>query len=180
MTESGAPERRLTIPDVVEEVEKSRFVSAGDFNPLPCAHFSCFALSYYFHIDGERYLSMKEFLGIDDFLRVISNRTLPGLDHQGYSVIRDRIYDFWSAADSSAGNEQVLRRIQAILREMNATAFSPRKAFALGTTAMKSIFIHQFMDMETLDFGRLIKCCNHYARADRRLMPMCSANVFYQ
>lgn len=175
-----APCRRATIPDVVHEIEKSSYVTPEDFNPLPCAHFSCFALSYYFHIEGTRYLSMKEFLGLEDYLSVISNRTLPGLDYQGYSKIREKIYDVWSAADSSANDMQVLRRIRDILREMSTTSFSPRRAFSLGTASMKSIFIHQFMDAETLDFGRLIKCCNHYARGDGRLMPMCSANVFYQ
>lgn len=174
------PKLRVTIPDVVYEIEKSRYVSLGDFNPLPCAHFSCFALSYYFHIEGHRYLSMKEFLGLEDYLSVISNRTLPGLDYQGYTKIREKIYDIWSAADSSASDKQVLRRMQEILREMNSTAFSPRRAFSLGTTSMKSIFIHQFMDAETLDFGRLIKCCNHYAQQGGRLLPMCSANIFYQ
>jgi len=176
----SAPSRRLTIPDVVHEIEKSRTVSPGDFNPLPCSHFSCFALSYYFHIEGGTYLSLKEFLGLEEYLSVISNRTLPGLDHQGYLAIQQKIYDFWSASDSNASNEQVIRRIQTILREMNAMSFSPKRAFSLGTAAMKSIFIHQFMDAETLDFARLIKCCNHYARADGRLMPMCSANIFYQ
>ncbi|HWR72997.1 MAG TPA: radical SAM protein, partial [Nitrospirota bacterium] len=30
---------KLTIPDVVHELEESSYVSRGDFNPLPCSHF---------------------------------------------------------------------------------------------------------------------------------------------
>ena len=168
----------MTIPDVVKEIEKSRYVSPGDFNPLPCSHFSCFALVYYLIVEEGNYLSLKDFLGKEDYLNVIANRTLPGLDSSGYSMIKEKIYEFWSAADSSLSNEQVLQRIRRVLQEMNSPDFTPKKAFSLGTDSMKAIFIHQFMDVHTLDFGRLIKCCNHYPQIDGRLVPMCALNVF--
>jgi uncharacterized radical SAM superfamily Fe-S cluster-containing enzyme len=171
-------ELRVTIPDVVKEIEKSRYVSPGDFNPLPCSHFSCFALAYYLIVEEGNYLSLKDFLGKDDYLNVVANRTLPGLDSSGYSMIKEKIYEFWSAADSSSSNEQVLKRIRRVLQEMNSPDFTPKKAFSLGTDSMKAIFIHQFMDVHTLDFGRLIKCCNHYPQVDGRLIPMCALNVF--
>ncbi len=171
---------RLTIPDVVRGIEGSRFVRPGDFNPLPCCHPSCFALSYYLKIDDEEYLSLKEFLGRENYLRVIANRALPGLESDGFSVIKERIYDFWSAGDSGGDNERILRRIRGILRELSATPFSPRRAFELGSASMKGIFIHQFMDRDTLDLGRLMKCCNCYPQADGRLVPMCAQNVFFQ
>ncbi|OQW94485.1 MAG: hypothetical protein BWK79_05740 [Beggiatoa sp. IS2] len=173
-----AAELRLTIPDVVKEIEKSRYVTPGDFNPLPCSHFSCFALAYYFNVSEGNYLSLKDFLGKSDYLEVICNRTLPGLDHCGYALIKEKIYEFWSAADTSNANEQILRRIRQILKEISTTSFTPKKALALGIHSMKAIFIHQFMDVHTLDFGRLIKCCNHYPQADGRLLPMCALNVF--
>jgi uncharacterized radical SAM superfamily Fe-S cluster-containing enzyme len=173
-------DRRITIPDIVEEIEKSRFTSPGDFNPLPCAHFSCFALAYYFYIEGEEYLTLKDFLGITDYLDVISNRTLPGLDYEGFSLLKDKVYDFWSAADASNANERILFRLREILKIMNETAFSEKRAFKIGTESMKSIFIHHMMDIDTLDFGRLVKCCNHYPQADGRLVPMCAYNVFEQ
>lgn len=175
-----ATELRLTIPDIVKEIEQSPYVSEGDFNPLPCSHFTCFALAYYFVIAEGNYLSLKEFLGKEHYLEVICNRALPGLDHCGYSLIKEKIYDFWSAADSSASNEQILKRIKQVIKEMNSVEFTPQQAFALGASAMKAIFIHQFMDVHTLDFGRLIKCCNHYPQIDGRLLPICAANVFEQ
>lgn len=171
---------RLTIPDVVKEIENSRYVTPGDFNPLPCSHFSCFALAYYFIIGTGQYLSLKEFLGRDNYLEVICNRTLPGLDNCGYSLIKEKIYEFWSAADTCATNEQILKRIKQTLKTMSSTQFTPQQAFALGVESMKAIFIHQFMDVETLDFGRLIKCCNHYPQADGRLIPICAWNIFHQ
>ncbi len=169
---------RVTIPDVVKEIEKSQYVSKGDFNPLPCSHFSCFALAYYLFVAEGNFLSLKKFLGKEQYLDVIANRTLPGLDSSGYGMMKEKIYEFWSAADSSSSNEQVLKRIRHVLQEMNSPDFTPKKAFALGTESMKAIFIHQLMDVFTLDFGRLMKCCNHYPQIDGRLIPMCAMNTF--
>ncbi len=171
---------RVTIPDVVKEIEKNSNVNPGDFNPLPCSHFSCFALSYYFNLENGSFLNLKEFLGKENFLNIISNRTLPGLDVEGLSIIKDRIYEFWSASDSSNNSEAVLQRIRRIFDLINECGCDTKKVFDFGSESMKAIFIHQFMDKDTLDFGRLIKCCNHYPQADGRLIPMCAQNVFFQ
>lgn len=171
---------RLTTPDVVREIEKSSFVKKGDFNPLPCSHYSCFALAYYLKINDERYLSLKEFLGEDSYLNVIANRTLPGLDRSGYETIKGRIYEMWSAADTCSSDEHILQRLRGILKEINSQRFSPKGAFSLGAESMKAVFIHQFMDLHTFDFGRIVKCCNHYVLGDGRFIPMCAQNVFFQ
>ena len=171
---------RITIPDIVKNAEKSKFVNKGDFNPLPCSHPSCFALSYYFKVEEGNFLGLKEFLGIDEYLNVISNRTLPGLDGVGFNSIQSKIYDLWSASDTCNCNDAILKRIRSVIDRLNKCNDSPKKAFELGVESMKAIFIHQFMDKYTLDFGRLMKCCNHYPQVDGRLMPMCAQNVFYQ
>lgn len=171
---------RVTIPDVVHEIERSPHVRAGDFNPLPCSHFSCFALAYYFIVGDGRFLSLKEFLGAENYLQVIANKTLPGLDDASFATIRDRLYDVWSLADAGSLGEQALARIQRVLREAAGGKLTPQTAFALGVESMKAIFIHDFMDASTFDFGRLIKCCNPYPQIDGRLVPICAQNVFFQ
>ena len=168
---------RMTVDDVVEKLHASRHISEGDFNPLPCAHPACFALSYYFQVDDGTFYSLKEFLGKEAFLDVVANRTLPGLDREGHTAIRERIYEFWSAADSVADNKQVLKRIKAILRELEGKNFSAKAAFDVGSTVLRSVFIHGFMDAKTFDLGRIMKCCNHYLQPDGRLVPMCAHNV---
>ena len=171
---------KLTIPDVVHAVENSRFVKPGDFNPLPCSHYSCFALSYYFVLGGGRFLSLKEFLGAPAYLDIIANKTLPGLDDAGFDILRNRLYDVWSLSDAGALGEQVLKRVQEVLRAAADGRLDPKKLVSLGADAMKAIFVHDFMDAATLDFGRLIKCCNPYPQTDGRLIPMCAQNVFFQ
>lgn len=171
---------RLTTADVVREIEKSAFVAPGDFNPLPCSHYSCFSLSYYFRLEPGRYASLKQLLGQDRYLNIIANRTLPGLDSDGLGLMKERLYEMWSAADSSDDNEKVLRRIKELLARMNDPGFNSRKAMSLGFESMKSVFIHYLMDRDTMDLGRLIRCCNMYAQRDGRLIPMCAQNVFIQ
>lgn len=171
---------RITIPDVVHAIERSPKVHKGDFNPLPCSHFSCFALAYYFILGDGRFLSLKEFLGHDRYLDLIANKTLPGLDDNGFEAIRNRLYDVWSLADAGSLGEQALTRIQQALREASACDMTPQKIFSLGAESMKGIFIHDLMDAATLDFGRLVKCCNPYPQTDGRLIPMCAQNIFFQ
>ena len=170
----------LTIADVVREAGRSSFVHPGDFNPLPCSHYSCFALSYYFAVEPGTYTSLKELLGEERYLEAIANRTLPGLDREGLGLFKERLYEMWSAADSAGTNEKILKRVKSLLSLMNDTGFDSRKAMNLGFESMKSIFIHHFMDLETMDLGRLIRCCNVYPQKDGRLIPMCAQNVFFQ
>lgn len=169
--------QRMTVDDVVTQLTRSRHVREGDFNPLPCAHPTCFALSYYFQIDPENFYSLKEFLGKETFLEVVANRSLPGLDREGHNAIRDKIYAFWSAADSVADNQQVLSRIRTIVRDLERNKFSPQAAFDIGSTVLRSVFVHGFMDARTFDLGRIMKCCNHYLQPDGRLVPLCAHNV---
>jgi 7,8-dihydro-6-hydroxymethylpterin dimethyltransferase len=170
----------LTIADVVREAGKSSFVRPGDFNPLPCSHYSCFALSYYFAVEPGSYTSLKQLLGEERYLETIANRTLPGLDRDGLGLFKERLYEMWSAADSAGNNEKILKRIKSLLSLMNDAGFDSRKAMDLGFESMKSVFIHHFMDLDTMDLGRLIRCCNVYPQKDGRLIPMCAQNVFFQ
>jgi 7,8-dihydro-6-hydroxymethylpterin dimethyltransferase len=170
---------RITIADIVREIEKSTFVKKGDFNPLPCSHYSCFALAYFLKVENNQYFSLKEFLGKENYLDVIANKTLPGLDKDGYSLMKQRLYEFWSASDSSDLNDKVIERIRKIILEMNACGFTQKKALNMGKENMKAIFIHHFMDVYNFDFSRLVKCCNPYPRIDNRLVPICAQNIIF-
>ena len=171
---------RVTISDVVKEIEKCKFVKQGDFNPLPCSHFSCFALAYFLSVDSDNYFSLKEFLGVDNYLVLIANKTLPGLDSSGYSMMKQRLYEFWSAADANDLNEKVMLRIKSILKEMASDGFDQKQALNLGKNNMKGIFIHHFMDVYNFDFSRLVKCCNPYPQVGNRLVPICAQNIILQ
>ena len=128
----------------------------------------------------DSFISLKDFLGKEQYLNVIANRTLPGLEKEGYSIIKEKIYEFWSAEDPSNATTNILKRARKIIEELNRLDFTSKKAFDLGVSSIKAIFIHQFMDAFTMDIGRLMRCCNHYPQVDGRLIPMCAQNVFFQ
>jgi len=169
---------RLTIPDVVRELGRSKYIKKEDFNPLPCSHYSCFALSYYLNAGEGQFYSLKDFLGVGDYLDTIANKTLPGLDAEGMRTMKDRVYQLWSAADSSNLNDNVLKRIKNVICELDSCGFNRKNALNIGMKNMKAIFIHHFMDIYNFDFGRLVKCCNPYPKKDGKLVPMCSQNIF--
>jgi hypothetical protein len=170
---------RATIPDIITNIANSSFAKKDDFVPLPCSHPSCFALSYYFMADNSHFIALKDMMGIENFLDIISNRTLPGLDSEGFDALRNRVYELWSAADQFPHTDLILKKMRSLVQEMNKSGFTPRHAFDIGSSAIKAIFIHQFMDRDTIDIGRLMKCCNHYPQADGRLIPICAQNVFF-
>lgn len=170
---------RLTIPDVVREIEKSSYVKPGDFNPLPCSHYSCFALSYYLAAGDGTFFSLKEFLGFENYLQSIANKTLPGLDLEGMQRMKERMYEIWSAADSSAVSETILKRIRSVMCDLESCGYTRKNALNAGMKNMKAVFIHHFMDVHNFDFGRIVKCCNPYAKKDGKLVPICVQNVFH-
>lgn len=179
-TSMDTTSHRLTIPCLVHQLEKSQYIQKGDFNALPCSHFSCFALSYYLQLEDGQYTSLKSFLGEEDFINICCNRILPGLDGEGFDIIQERLYNLWSAADSCQLNEKVLARIKNILCTMSQQPLSTRQKILIGAQHLKAIFIHHFMDVDTMDWERLTKCCNPYPQVGERLIPMCAENIFFQ
>ncbi len=168
----------LTIPDVVKEIEKSDQCQEGDFNPLPCSHYSCFALSYYLDMEDGNYRSLKSIMGKERYLDIIANKTLPGADAEGFDKLKEMVYDMWSAADSSDDTQAVLKRVKRLLLEMQSTTKVGEQSLDIGYNSMKGIFIHHFMDKHNMDIGRLMKCCNPYVKPDGNLVPMCRENVW--
>lgn len=171
--------RRLTIPDVVAGLSYNPRLRKEDFHPLPCSHPSCFAMSYFVETDDGIWKTLETFLGREGFLNLVTNRTLPGLDSEGFEALRLRMYELWSAADSADRSERFLARLRDLLRRLPQVAGDPKALMALGRSSMKAIFIHDFMDVHSMDVARLQKCCNPYARTDGTLVPMCAQNVFF-
>ena len=70
--------------------------------------------------------------------------------------------------------------MRTLLTTATAGGYSPRKAMETGERAVKSIFIHQFMDPDTFDLARVRKCCQVYPQPDGRLMPACVYNNLHR
>jgi len=189
-------EERITIPDVISLIanQSDGLLETSDFTPLPCCHPTCFALTYLLKLDESSPLSKKRVRGdygsftpiprlidIEGYLDIIKNRAIMGLEKESFESIKDSVYRLWSSAGLVPDSEKVLKTIREVLKEISSLGtFSPKEALKLGEKRVKSIFIHAFMDEDTFDITRAMKCCDQYPLSDGRLMPCCVYNLLYR
>lgn len=189
-----------TTPDVIAALEGAGkgAVAAEDFSPLPCSHPACFSLSFYLKSEEGRFLPIKRLLSSERYLGLIQNRAIFGTDADSFQQVTDAVYDIWAGFPPIEGSgvtpasggcepgapcgcnpfmsEEALKAIRKLLTTATTGGYSPRKAIETGERAVKSIFIHQFMDPDTFDLARVRKCCQVYPQPDGRLMPACVFN----
>jgi uncharacterized radical SAM superfamily Fe-S cluster-containing enzyme len=170
---------RLTIPDVAALLADASggVLRKVDFTPLPCSHPTCFALTYL--LKTERGLvSLPSIIAMEDYLDVIKNQALLRTDRDTLLRIRDVLYQLWSSKGLFPERDAVLGAVRRVLLDLDELGrdASSREVIDLGARAVKSIFIHHFMDRATFDVSRAAKCCNHYPGSDGRLVPACVRN----
>ncbi len=174
------PSKAVTIPDVISAINGagSGAVRPEDFSPLPCSHPACFSLAFYLKIADKRYMSIKQMVDAQRYMDLIQNRAIFGTDAQSFELATDAVYDLWSGPAALSPDSQ--KALSAVRRLIAATAgnggYSPRKAMTVAERALKSIFIHQFMDPDSFDLSRARKCCQVYPQPDGRLIPACVYN----
>ncbi len=172
--------RVMTIPDVAKEIARGSkgIIGRDDLVNLPCSHAQCFALTYLLGLENGRFITLNKLVKVEEYLDIIKNRTMAGLDEESYQAIKDCIYQLWSAGGVQPQADKILKTIKLILKEIETKAMpgDPRKALAVGQKHIKSIFIHHFMDAYNFDFARVRKCCNQYPVGDDKLIPCCSYN----
>ena len=170
---------RLTIPDVAGLLAEASggVLARKDFTPLPCSHPTCFALTYLLKTDSGL-VSLPSMIEAEDYLDIIKNQALLSTDRDTLMRIRDVLYGIWSSDGLIPERDAVLKAIRGVMLDLDSLgrSGSHRDVLDLGARAVKSIFIHQFMDRATFDLSRAVKCCNHYPQADGRLIPACVRN----
>jgi uncharacterized radical SAM superfamily Fe-S cluster-containing enzyme len=170
----------ITIPDITKEIVDGSqgLLKETDIINLPCSHPTCFALTYLLKLDNGAYLPIPRIVNIDDYLDIIKNKTMPGLESESYEKIRESIYNLWSSSGIHPENKNILKTIRKIICELekHGDDSNPGHLFKIGEKNIKSIFIHHFMDAYNFDFSRIMKCCNQYPIGEKRLIPGCLYN----
>jgi len=176
---AGGEPSRLTIPDVAQALADASggVLRREDFTPLPCSHPTCFALTYLLKT-ASGVVSLPSIVELDDYLDIIKNQALLSTDMETLGRIRDVLYSIWCSKGLIPQRDAVLASIRQVLLDLDALGgrASHHEVLDLGARAVKSIFIHQFMDRATFDLSRAVKCCNHYPLANGRLIPACVRN----
>jgi uncharacterized radical SAM superfamily Fe-S cluster-containing enzyme len=175
----GRPEQAVTIPDVIQALDGagSATVSSAHFVPLPCSHPACFSLAHYLKVAHNEFRPVKNMADAELYMNLIQNRTMFGTDSESFQLVTDAVYDLWSSpAGSSPDSQKTLDTLRRLIASTSSGGYSPRKAVSVGERAVKSIFIHQFMDPDTFDLSRARKCCQVYPQLDGRMIPVCVHN----
>jgi uncharacterized radical SAM superfamily Fe-S cluster-containing enzyme len=170
----------VTIPEVIRLIadQSSGRLKGSDFNPLPCSHPSCFALTYILKCVDGSFVPLPRIIQPEDYLDIIKNQALLSTSTDNLSRIKDAVYGLWTSSGVVPSSEPILKTIRSILDEINALGRDRlhKDLLQVGERNVKSIFIHHFMDRYTFDMGRIVKCCQHYTQPDGRLVPACVHN----
>ena len=124
---------------------------------------------FYLKTDSGRFVPIKSLIAADRYLEMIQNRALLGTDAQGYAAIKDAVYDLWSGPAALVPDSQrAMAAVKNLLASIDASGLNSwAKSTAMADRAIKSIFIHHFMDRHTFDLARARKCCQVVPPAGR-------------
>ena len=199
ITKADVHKLRITIPDVIERLNKQTngAVVKEDFYPIPTvsaitqfveaatgkptydlsAHFACGAATYLFLDNDGKIVPLPRFVdveGVMEFLREqageIRNARFKKLKLLG---MLPKISRFIDKEKQPSGLN---------LASILSNVLKKKDYGALGVLHHKSMFVGMmhFMDLWNYDVERVKRCCIHYAQPDGRTVPFCAFNVIPQ
>ena len=166
----GDPLHRMTIPDIVNDIEAQtggKFV-ASDFVPVPCCFPTCNSLTYAFVEDG-RVTPLPRILNVNDYLDYITNRIVPDFSHE----IRTALEGLWSSS-SVAGSDKSLQQLAITCQ---ACELPDKLAINNIAKSMIMIMLQDFMDPWTFNQKNLMKCCKEFLLPGGKQIPFCAYNT---
>jgi hypothetical protein len=167
------PLRRLTIPDILRELERQTagLFAVTDFVPVPCCFPTCNSVTYAL-IDGETVLPLPRVLDVEDYLDYITNRVTPDLSDD----IKAALEGLWSSS-AVAGSDTAARQF-ALSCAACGLPDGP-DGLDLGAFARNifMIMLQDFMDPWTFNQKNLMKCCKEFLLPDGKQIPFCAYNT---
>ncbi|MFI5274491.1 MAG: radical SAM protein [Ktedonobacterales bacterium] len=164
------PMQRLTIPDILNEIEQQTagMFAVPDFVPVPCCFPSCNSVTYAM-LDGDETIPLTRLLNVDDYLDYITNRVTPDLS----ADIKRALEQLWSSA-AVAGSDKVAQQFA-----LSCAACGLPGDLDLGQFADRifMIMLQDFMDPWTFNQKNLMKCCKEFLLPDGKQIPFCAYNT---
>jgi uncharacterized radical SAM superfamily Fe-S cluster-containing enzyme len=164
------PMQRITIPDILKEIEKQTggLFLQKDFVPVPCCFPTCNSVTYAF-LDGETVLPLPRVLNVDDYLDYITNRVTPDLGDD----IKRALEGLWSSS-AVVGSDKFAQQFAISCAACGiAEGQLDLKQFA---SHIFMIMLQDFMDPWTLNQKNLMKCCKEFLLPDGKQIPFCAYN----
>jgi 7,8-dihydro-6-hydroxymethylpterin dimethyltransferase len=170
------PLQRLTIPDLLAEIERQTddMLRVADFVPVPCCFPTCNSVTYAL-LDGEEALPLTRVLHVDDYLDYLANRATPDLS----TDVKHALEGLWSSS-AVAGSEKIARQFAI---SCAACGLPGRSDGADGldlsafTRQIFMVMLQDFMDPWTFNQKNLMKCCKEFLLPDGKQIPFCAYNT---
>ncbi len=174
---------RITVPGVIRALAEQTGgqLRMDDFFPLPCPNPECVSLTYLLRLEDGSHLPFPRFVEMRRYLGVLSQSATLEPDEQLEDSLHEIIHELWSTNGEIPNSDLITGALKRALEEIFLSASDDLRRMARAAERQaKSIFIHHYMDPDTFDLGRVMKCCHHYPRPGGRIMPVCSFNHFHR
>ena len=196
-TDEDVKKSRITIPDLLKEIEKQMHgvIKKDDFYPVPCvipfsdlveaytgrhqvrftAHQHCGAATYVFVQDDGSIIPVNRMLNVDKFFESIeqmADKLKKGGTINKYAALLEgvkKMHD--SVKDGELGNTTEFWKI--IGKTLIGQNFEALREFHWNALFIGTM---HFMDRYNYDLERVQRCCIHYVTPDGKLIPFCTYN----
>jgi len=172
------PGDRMTVTDVIDAIDRdSGLFTRADFTPVPCCDPMCTAATFAYEHDGEL-TPISRLVPVEAVLDYATNTAMPNLseafqrDAEEMREILLKLYSKSAPAGSDRQAEAFLCACEPLLAEIEGIDDLPDRIFG--------VTIEGFMDRESFDLSRAVRCCIQEALPDGRIVPFCVYNTLYR
>jgi len=177
------PMDRITIPGAIENLvhQSDGIFKNADFIPLPCPNPECVALTYLLDLGDSKFVPFPRFLDMKKHLQLLRGSATIEPSPETEEALHGIINDLGSTAGEIPDSERIIKALRrAVLEMFPKEKTDQRDLIRASERQAKSVFLHHYMDRYNFDLSRVVKCCHHYPRADGRIMPICTFNLFHR
>lgn len=172
------PDERATVTDVIDRIHTDcGLFTREDFVPIPCCDPVCTAAAYAWVRDGE-VTPVTRLVPVEHYLDYLANTSLPTLSEafrEDLEHMRSVLLELYSKSAPPGSDRQAAAfacACEPLLAEMEGIGDLPEQVFA--------VTIEGFMDRQTFDVSRAVRCCIQEALPDGRIVPFCVYNTLYR
>lgn len=163
-------EDKITLSEIIQELEKTKIITKQDMIPLPCSHPHCCSLTYLLRKDG-KVIPLTRLVNFKKNMDFIKNTMYTNPQHM-VKQLGKKIFSMSFNSYKDLRGLGCCVPITAIFSKKSLSKFANHEMFR--------IIIKPFMDANTFETKRLMKCCIHFILPNKTLVPFCAYNTLYR
>lgn len=166
----ASAEEKITTTEIISQLEKTGILKKQDMIPLPCSHPHCCSLTYLLRKDGQA-IPITRLVNFEKNLDFIKNTMYMNPQHM-VKQLGKKIFSMSFNSYKDLQGLSCCAPITAILSRKRLSQFANHEMFR--------IIIKPFMDANTFETKRVMKCCIHFILPNKTLVPFCAYNALYR